>query len=680
MDISVNGNPNAILYGVDDRSIPPLVPTPVRTAIHVPLVFTWASQGDETNAYTVLGDTAFEMYGRDLIELNGEYTSINTPFIELFNRLANPMMVQRIVAEDATVSTRRDFAEVLTTKVPKYDRNADGSVKLDENGEPKVLGEQDGVTITWRTGQITDESGAFGAGNQYAGSQTNASGDRSVIYPMLDQQAPWRGRRGNDRGFRLSCLNAKTSTRVNAKMVDALQARVFEMQYVERPTKDLSPEIVKTNDGQPSVMFAFKPKAYYRPTRLNLDVDRTVVPAWRQMHREGMPPKLGMVEKLHVYRQHLENVMEQCRVAINTANGNEDIADKYMVDIFTGLDVDGNPYNGLVVDNGEHGGIIYSDKNTQYLMGGSDGTMTDEAFDLAVRKEMTNFGKGKIPYLDMARYPCSFLWDAGFTTDTKMALCTFIGRRKDTNVVLSTHVYNEPVNTLQVENSMKLALNGFITAYPESEKYSTPSLRGNIVGHSYLLKDSEYLERVPASYELAKFTAKYAGSQESRFKPEARFSRGELTIITSGYDINLVNKDNSVYESDWDKGMINIRSYDEYRFHIPALYNVYDNDRSVCKGYIYQIVVSDVERVANRVWKEMSGVSDMTPEQIVKEINARIIKATNNKYDNTTVITPDAYFTEQDHSNGNTVTIDIYVGGNVINTVHKYTIVAVRRA
>lgn len=670
-----NGSPQPVFYGTDDQSIPPLVPEPVVSPIHQPLMFTFASRGDHKNAYTALGDSLLSMYGRDVVDVTSDYATFNTPFLQMFNEEANAMMVQRLVPDDASTATLRLYAEVYVDKVPVYERAADNSVVYGTDGKPVKLSEKDGVRIIWRLAPFGTDP--IKQGVIYTGTIVGSDGKKSMIYPIMDLPCSFIGKKGSDIGLRLSVPNAKSSTPVDSTVCAAIASRLLTIQFVERDDESSTPTVTKTLDGAATVSVSLKKGAYYRDMRLNLDIEKVLVKSYRNMNPDvGLLPDLGPIEDLYIYRSNLETVLTQANAALDLGFG----TDIYLVDIFTGLDVEGNPYNGLLVDAGTLGGEVFTEAHTHYLLGGSDGTMNNDTFDQLVRREMNSFGSGTVDYLDIARYPCTHLWDTGFSTETKVALARFIGLRPDTNLTLVTHVYNKGVNDMQTENSMKIALSGFARAYPESQRYGTPACRAIVVGHSYLLNNSEYTERVPVAYSLAKFIARYAGAQEAKFKAAYRFDRGELAVITDGYDINLRYKTPEAYSSDWETGLIHVRSFDQNRFFFPALQTVYTNDRSILNGWINAIIIGDLERICDRVWREVSGASSLTNAEMIKLVNNKITEKTEGKYDGVVDIVPDAYFTANDISNGYSITVDVHLYGQVIKTVNKYTIVAHRRS
>lgn len=674
-EIIKNGTPQNVKYGTDDQSVPEKVLTQAGVPIHLPLMFTFSPKGDPNDAYVVSGDNLKAMYGDEVISLKSPYTTFNTPYLELFNRKANEIMVQRLVPDDAATASLRLYAEVLETKVPDYERNADGSV-LYENGSPKVKGQIDGLLIAWHFGQFSDEAGQFKQGNIFDGTLTNAAGTKSKIYPIMDMPAPYPGAKPNDFGLRMFCGNEKSQTPVPADYAMEVGGRLLTLQFVDQTIEGMSPSITRTVKGQTSVFFSFKPEAYYRPMRTELDFEDVALAAYRDMNPDpGYIPQLGPVKDMYVYRSNLELVLTKAQSAIKD---DDTVTNPYMVDIFSGLDLYGNPYNGLHVDDGTDGGEILSDGHTHYLIGGSDGTMTNETFDALVRKEMINFGTGTVNYLNLLKYPSSFVWDSGFSTDTKEALTNYIGRMKNTNLVLCTHVFDQGVNTMQTEEAMKIALSAMLRAMPESTKYGTTCMRGHLVGHSMFLSNSQYKERVPVSYSLASKFAAYAGSSQGKFLSRNKFSRGELTIITEGYDFNLDYKPFPVYVSDWEAGLISLRSFDQWRYHFPALYTVYDEDRSILNNWLVAPIIGNLEYLSEQVWAEMSGVSDMTDNQIAKMVRDKLILKTEGRFDGVVNLGFEPYFSDEDKANGNTISIKIHVYGAVMKTVFKTTIVAHR--
>lgn len=672
-----NGTPRSIHYGTDDESLTELVPTPVETPIHLPVMYGFFSRGDENNSYMVLGDSLLSMYGRDALDLDSAFTTFNTPYMALFNQLANPMHVQRLRPDDAESATARLYVEVLAAQVPVYQRDPLGGLVLDSaTNKPIQTGTKAGHELIWHIIEFpVVEGGGSGIkqGTVYQGTRVGSDGKKSTLYPIIDMPAASFGAYGSNTGFRLSCPNGKSGNGVNSDLIDAVGARLYTIQFVERTDAGSSPSIIRDLDGATNVSFCFKPGAYYRDMKLTLDYKRVILPAYRKMNPvNGLPPTLGPISDFYVYQDHLETVLKIAAADVG-------VTDIYKVDIFGGLDVNGNPYNGLLVDSGAHGGVVFTETNTHYLLGGSDGTMGNDAYDELVRRELSTFGSGIVPWKDMSKYPVTAFWDTGFSSETKAEMAQ-LTKFPNIHVEAALHVYDAEAYDMQTEIAMRNYVSSIIRAIPESDRYGTPAVRATIVGHSMLLNDVAYFERVPGNYPLARMVASYMGAGEGKFKAANRFNRGELTVITDGYDINLTYKEDDTYDADWVAGVTTIKNYDQYRQNYPAIRSCYPYDRSVLTGFIPSFVVAHLNIIAHRVWNEVSGAEGVTNAELIKMVNEKITARTEGIYDGIVDITPEAYFTAEDVSNGFSIHVKIHMYGDVMDTVGQFTIVAHRRS
>ncbi|EBG5619607.1 hypothetical protein FI241_12810 [Salmonella enterica subsp. enterica] len=673
-----NGAPLNNKQGWQDNSVPELVRTPTGDAIHKPLIFTFAARGVDNEAFPLTGDNALSLLGRNVFDLRGPYATFNTPYQAMFNANANECMYQRLIPEDAKTASVRVFADVLETKVPSYERDSNGIVQYDNSGKPKIKEQVDGLVIVFRSVVIDETTPAIGAGVVIEGTMTGEGGTKSKLYPLFDIAGPYAGADVNGFGFKLIPLSEKSSPALTSSYQNEVGGRVYTLQWFETLAGVTSPVVWKTLTGMSSINFSFKPDAYYQPMRTQLDFEVVVADAYRQtMPDIGELPDYGPFEQFYLYRENLETVLGLAQAAITT----DAPADPYMVDIFGGYDLLGQPYDGLQVNPAtETGKVVFSASNIHYLQGGSDGTMNNDVYDELVRREMLLFpDDGKVRYDNELKYSLGCFWDSGFSFDTKAALVNFIGRSRNTFLTLATHVYSQGRNDEQTEESAKIALIELITAVPESAYYGTPAARGMVTGQSAFIKNSSYKKPVPMNYSLANFFSKYLGAGDGRAKPAYRFSRGELTIIEDLTDLSMPWKGNEVYASDWDVSLITARSYDYYRLFIPAIQSIYSEDRSVLNNALFNFMMTYVYRVSDRVWADMSGEAAMTDDERAKMIENKIIERLEGRLDNVAVVTPKAYFTADDKSNGYSVTLDLIAEGGVLLTQFNTTIKVYRR-
>ncbi|QVW55217.1 hypothetical protein pEaSNUABM29_00177 [Erwinia phage pEa_SNUABM_29] len=673
-----NGAPLNNKQGWQDNSVPELVRTPTGDAIHKPLIFTFAARGVDNEAFPLTGDNALSLLGRNIFDLRGPYATFNTPYQAMFNANGNECMYQRLVPDDAKVANIRVFADVLETKVPAYERDDNGIVQYDNTGKPKVKEQIDGLVVVFRSVIIDDTTPAFGAGVAIDGTMTGEGGTKSKLYPLFDIAGPYAGADVNGFGFKLIPLNEKSSPALTSSYQTTVGGRVYTLQWFETLAGVTSPVVWKTLNGMSSINFSFKPDAYYQPMKTQLDFDVIVADAYRKVQPDiGQLPDYGPFEQFFVYRDNLETVLGLAQAAIST----DSPADPYMVDLFGGTDLVGQPYDGLQVNPAtETGKMVFSASNIHYLQGGNDGTMGDAKYDELVRREMSLFPDGgKVRYDNELKYSLGCFWDSGFSFDTKAACVNFIGRSRNTFLTLATHVFDQGRNDEQTEEGAKVALIELITAVPESAYYGTPAARGMVTGQSAFIKNSSYKKPVPMNYSLANFFSKYLGAGEGRANPAYRFSRGELTIIEDLTDLSMPWKGNEVYASDWDVSLITARSYDYYRLFIPAIQSIYSEDRSVLNNALFNFLMTYVYRVSDRVWADMSGEASMTDDERAKMVENKVIERLEGRLDNVANVTPQAYFTADDKSNGYSITLDLIAEGGVLLTQFNTTIKVYRR-
>lgn len=668
--IPQNGTPANVIYGTKDDSLLDRVLTPVVDNVHTPLIFGYAPKGKGNVANRLVGATLIEMHGSEVIKNGNKYSTFNTPFIKLFNEKVNTMLFQRLIPDDAETPSLRYFVELFTKEVDAVKVDASGNIVYKPGTtEPVIEGKKTIVQAVWRIAEISKDQ-PFRKAEPLAGSNKNVDGSDSVIYPIYDLPGPFEGDFARNYRYSFACLNRKSNIPVDADLIDSVGSRLFRMTVREATEVNAMGNIVPNLKGGSGVTYSHERNAKDVNTNTVYDYRYVVERGYiNKRPQEGLPAFPGPMDGFHVYEANLKAVLE----VMGKAQG----IPATMVDPFTAMSVDGVKYTNVLIDNGTLGGEILSESHYHNMLGGSDGTMSNELFDQLVRREMEAFGEREVKYYDMLRYPCSHLWDAGFTLKTKEALANFMGRRPDCAVIMSPFVYDQESNTIEEESSMTMAIAGYLRAFPESVRYTTEAMRGYIVGQDYYLNDESYLDRVPTSYHLAKMIAEYAG--KPALDPDFRFfDGGEFTVIDTGYDVSLPWKPNSVYENDYANGLIYAISYDDHRFFYPSMISIYNQKRSVLVGMLPTLVCGDLIRVSQRTWAETTGNQTMSEQEYCDYVAQKIVNKTTDKYDTVKDIRVHVYMTAEDRAAGNQCTIDIYVGFNTTKNVHKVSIIAQR--
>lgn len=665
--IPANGTPANVIRGTKDESVLDPVLEPVESNIFEPLCFTFAPRGPGNAAHQLSGNTLIKMLGSEVIENGNPYSTFNTPLIKGLNENAVTMVMHRLIPDDAKTASQRLYVETFTKEIDLPQRDASGNLIYDQG--KVVTAKGTGLQVIWRIGQITETEGLRSA-VPVAGSNLDLDGQPSKIRPIYDVPGPWEGNAGDNYKLSFACLNAKSQNPVTAEYQEAVGSRLFRLAVREATPSNVAGNIVKTLSGGSGVTFSHARDAKYTKTNTQYALRYTVNQAYiNKKPTAGLPAFPGPFKEFYCYEDQFTALIEEIAAITGVA--------PEFVDPFTALDLEGNPYDQVVIDTGALGGEIMNESHYHALAGGFDGTMGNDIYDLLVRREFERFGDGPVAYRNMLKYPCSAFVDMGFSLETKEAMAKFMGVRPDCTVFNTPFIVGEPANTIETESSLTVAIAGYLRAYPESQYYSTPAMRGYIVGQDYLLNDGSYLDRVPLTYHLAMLLAKYAGGTSMRSSYRF-FDGGRSTIIDSGYDISLQDKDNAQYEKDYANGLIYAIPYDDYRCFFPSLRSIYNEHRSVLVGMLPSLVCGDLFRVSQRVWANNTGNQTLNESEYCDVVKQDILNLTNGRYDTVKNIDPVVYATPADHAAGNQFTIDIYVEFNTTKTIHKVSIIATR--
>lgn len=699
-----NAAPRAILRGIKDESGRPAVYEAEQIPTHLPHIYLFTERGD-TLPSLQSGAGLLKRFGVNSFDYRKQYATHQTVLANLVNGEGNAIMVQRLVPPGANPpATLRLSVDMICDEVPEYERDTNGQFKLSPTGELIPTGAMiQGCKLKWIVGPTIDpgtdgrllesndprllEGGdlriletAVGGGTQVVGSMTNALGEQSTIYPIMDFEADSFGDYGNRIGLKLSAPNALSNIPIDDITVEEQRAYLYRLQIVERASEISTPVVFETLFGERYVDFAFKPDVINLRTEQEMSYDKVVVPAYSQegsATREEIRPLIG---DAHVYMDNLETVLSTVLANEGQYGYTSPLdEDKHMINIFSGYNYNGIPYEGIRVLGPADGGIILNENTTHYLSGGYDGVMTPETFDNAVRYQLENFGSLQAKVLDTALYPQSVIYDTGFTLDTKKAMLNVIGQRKDMWVVLSTQDVGLPQNNPAEETSIAFALQTRARMYPESEIYGTSVCRAMIVGLSGYMIDYGYKGLLPITLEVARNCARYMGAGNGFWDGDNRFDVTPNNQIKLFRNVNAEYLNASARGRQWEAGMIWAQSYDMRSLFIPAYQTVYDDDTSVINSAVNMMIAVELEKIADRSWRDLTGISDLTPAQFLERSDRLIERLAKGKFDSRVIIVPETFYTRNDTQRGYSWSCNIHMYAGNMKTVGTFTIVAKRK-
>lgn len=689
----INAAPLANLQGIQDVSGRATVFEPEVRPTHLPHVYLFAEKGP-TLPQLASGDAFQSIYGPKTLDPRSPYFNHQSQLANILQGAGNALMVQRVIPADAGPKARFLLSvDIVDDVVAQYQRGADGNFLKDANGA-KIPITGAGATIpghkvkwvinSWQTGGGTDE--AFGEVTSKVGSLVNATSDQSTVYPILEFEANFVGAYGNNLGVRLTAPHSNSAAAMNDTVATAIKSYLYRLMLVERPSADTTAQVVETLAGEQFIDFAFKSGAVDAKTDTELSLEDTFFPSYENLDSPGMPPQYGPFGRMKIYESNLETVLamigalEAPRGLLPEATMDADSEYLHHVNPFTATDFHGVPYYTVDVQGPLAGGISFTDTTTLYAAGGSDGTMTFDSFDALVRGELLVYGRGEADLLDWAKYPQSVIYDSGFSLDTKLAMLTPLGVRKDIAVVLSTQDVSQEPNTPSEESSIAISLRTAARNFPESEIFGTSVCRALIVGHCGKLISSKYKGYLPLTIELAQKFATYMGAGNGVWATGKNPTAPGNNRVTMFRDVNATFKSASVRNKDWDNGLVWVQSYDRRDLFFPALQTVYADDSSVLNSALHMFACVELEKVSQRTWRDLTGIDDLTAEQFIERSDALIAADVENRFDGRYVIVPETFYTEKDVTRGYSWSTKIHLYADNMKSVGTYTVVAHRKS
>lgn len=712
-----NAAPRSILRGIKDESGRPPVYEPEAIPTHLPHVYLFTERGP-TLPQLVSGDVMMRMFGSKSFQLRSKYATHQTVLANAVNGKGNKLMVQRLVPNDARPpAALRLSLDVMTDNIAQYERASDGTFILDQQGQkiptgetlpghvlrwvltpvdedwgsasPEVTEGEDGgdtVRITEDGDERLTEDGTLrvlesymGTGSSTVGSMVNGEGVQSTLFPIMEFEVDTFGDYGNRLGVRLSAPTTKSSAPIDDETAVEQEAYLYRVQFVERPDEFTTPRILETLFGEPFVDFSFKDGVINSRTNTELSIDEAVIPAFHQEAVNGMTEMRPPFGRIHVYHEYLEEILAGLH-SVEKDHGliPEDIDAKHLINVFTGTDLYGVPYHTIKVRGPSENGVLMTEGVTHYAMGGADGTMNLDSFDRLVRNELENYGDLEADLLDTAMYPQSVIYDTGFSMDTKRAMFTPMGRRKDMYVVVSTQDVTQRQNSPAEESSIAIALRSAARMYPESEIYGTSTCRALVLGHSGYLLNSEYKGLLPLTIEFAEKCAEFMGAGIGVWSSGLGFDEPPNNHVTKFRGVNAPFKTSNIRGRDWDNGLVWVQNYDRRSLFWPAVQTVYDDDSSVLNSAINMMVAVELEKVADRTWRDLTGISSLTPEQFLARSDRLIVERTRARFDGRVIVEPETFFTGKDEQRGYSWSCNIHMYAPNMRTVGTFTIVARR--
>lgn len=682
---TLNAAPKAIVRGIRDLTGGPDPVIAAEYPTHLPHVVLFAREGS-TVPQLVTGAQATEIFGAETFDLNGNYANHQTVLANYVMSEANKLIIQRVVPTDANGPAKLALAlEVVADELPVYERNADGTFKLDATRQKIDTGTTiSGHRLKWMVAELPS---GIGSNTKLTGAMTGAGGQESTVYPILDLEVSSFGEHGNHKGLSLWAPTANDLMPANVDVMEDNRAYVYRVKMLKRANARSTPNTVETLRNARSVDFSFREDVMNKATEAKLGFDKVFLDSWRDLKTD--PRKYGNFNEAYLYRDNLEEVLallytaEQAAVAANGGDTTlwvetpED-GEQHMINIMSGKHWSGVPYHTIHVEGAEDGGITLTETTPIYAKGGSDGTINHETYNTFCTNLFNGIHSSAVAgfnFLDDAMWPTSVFYDSGVRMDTKKAMVNVIKERKDIMVVLSTQDVEQTQNSSLDETSTALALYSALMLAPESAYWGTPVTRAMIIGGSGKLINSAYTGILPITVEFAQKSAAFMGASNGVWKENMGYDMPGEKIVKL-FDVSTVNepwKPQGVYDNDWDLGLVWPQTFNRTQLHFPQTQTVYSDAKSVLNVSINVWIAIEAQKKAKYVWRYLTGNAKWSFDRFAEESDRLLAELLySERFDNRVQFKFETYQTDTDKILGShwSTRITLYLNnGMTVNTI-----------
>ena len=628
----INATPTVVDLGRNDKSTKDLPILEENRPTHLPKFWIWSEKGPTTPQFMSFS-SAKALYGESTFDPLKKWYNHATHFAAGVMGEGNNVILERVVPTDASTGSLVLWCEIATGQtITLYQRDPNTGKYIKDNlgnnipvSPPQTV---QGNKIRWFLAQNPNPVSGFGTLSSTVG--TGISG--STAYPVLEMRAASHGEFINSIGLMLRPATAST---VDVDFVKNTGSFPYDITF----KKNIDAYIVtipnKYGGADTQVTLNDVPDP---DTLENINILDKLISSYSNTEDPKYPLRYFDVGDVYIYESNITTIASAIRSAEETAVSSlsapiynpswyDDATTDLGYNIFTARSIKQAPYIATIVDNSYNNTVTFLGSELVYFSNGSDGTINESNFNALVAVRASEYGDPNTKVQDNALNPESIFYDSGFSMDTKKALINTISIRKDTFLILSTYISNNPASDVASDMATGQALQTELSKVPDSDVFGTAVFRAMIVMQSGITRNHIYTKRIPLSYDLAIKSAKYMGASNRRWKDNQTFGMAPGNIITSMYKIepDFVSQPTQLLL--WDKNIIWSQPFDRGRYFFPTQQTVYDDETSILNNYISAMAAVEVDKVGWEAWRNFSGISGATDNQL----KAMIEKYVNNR-------------------------------------------------
>lgn len=706
-----NASPGTIQLGTDDQSKAVIYPTALEIPQHLPKFYILGEKGT-TLPVLATPDMLTLIYGSRTFDINDAFYNHQTKFLMCAAGQANTCMVQRLIPENVKVrSNFTIYVDVLPTQVPNYKRNSFGDYITDPDTGDYIV---DAVTPTIAGYLIKFIKEYELDANPELGLKTSKAGTMrdgaviSTMYPLFETAAKYHGKAYDNIGLAFSSLFTDD---VDSKIVSNLKALPYALSLVTRASEKNSPVTFRSLYGEPSVNFVLKEKAISPITSARIDLEEIFKTQWYNETDSLKELKYNDYEGLHVYRNYYEKVVkdimdnEKLHISdssvlwadnsyastlgwfdYSTADQTELDNETYLINILACKSSKNVNYFTVMVSDespiltGTQKEITMSNETPIFLSGGSDGDLSDESYETLVKKELMKYSDKDSDVMDTAINVESVFYDSGFSLALKNEFANVISVRKDTMVILTTHMESLASKSMSLSEARAIAsaLKTRFRLAPESVYFGTSVARAVVVGGDGVLRNGSNGERTALAYDLCNKAARMMGAANGKWKRVEIFDRAPKALVETLIDVKPQFIPDGIKPTLWNDGLVWAQPYDREQYHFPAFQTIYEDDTSVLNSLFTVACICTLSKVGDNAWRNFTGTTTLTDDQFKEAVTAYVREAIKDKFADMFVIIPEVIITEQDKQRGYSWKLVCKVYANNMKTKMVYNSVVYR--
>lgn len=654
---------------------------------HRPLHFFFAEKGptEATFDSTAMLET---LYGSKFLDLNSEFATHVTPFLKEAVAAVSRFMAIRVLPADIPNKSNLGVSyDYLETAVPLYERNADGTYKLDKaTGLKTPTGETaPGVVIKFVVENVgLDDQGDSLLGRRQVEDGAMKDGDVvSKKVPFFDLEALDYGD-GTGIGFRLFAPTTQSATPADPDLNDDVGAFLYRFQMLTRATPLDSPVIVPTTYEESSINISFGQDILDKTGAGTILDFEERVPA-RYSDTDVSTYQRSLVSTPHVYHDFLQVLLN--KIAVNEASYGTVVQGESVdkINFIGATTVDGIPYYTVIVQGVLDGGVSFVSNATNWLRGGGTGTMTDATYNVAVNKILSDL-EGDYHLTNIARYPFNAFWDSGFDEATKLLIPKIQSARQDSWIAIATQDITQPANDVATDESIATGILTRLQQYPDSVEFGTLPFRGMVVGQTGNYVGATRRYPVPLLLDLYRKFCMWGRDESGRanedYAPDlgADNATDDNRVVTRVKNISNLDMIYRNRRRLWLAGVVYCEDYDTSSQFFAGLQSFYPDQTSVLRSALVGLCVANINHYAWRVWRTFTGNQNLTDEQLTERSEKLITQlTTDNISPGRMVAQHHAEITRLDEENGYSWTLRSDIGVSGMRTVLNASVVAYRR-